>query len=83
MAKKTKKKKKSGGAPASNGGATRAVQTPSADGGEVTAAPPAAASLGTRRALKRAEKVSAKEQSAIAKKAARAKWDERMTAEGR
>lgn len=81
MAKKTKKKKS--GAAASNGAATRPAQTPPSEGGDATAAPPAAASLGTRRALKRAEKVSAKEQSALAKKAARAKWDERMTAEGR
>ena len=80
MAKKTKKKS---GAAAAKAGAAHAAQATQADGGSAAGAPPAAASLGTRRATKRPEKVSAKEQSAIAKKAARAKWDERMTAEGR
>jgi hypothetical protein len=77
------KKKKKSGAAAAKAGAARAAQAPPADGADGAAAPPAAASLGTRRATKRPEKVSAKEQSAIAKKAARAKWDERMTGEGR
>lgn len=81
MAKKSssKKKKKSGGSAPKVGSAP--VAPP--DGTEPTAAPPAAA-LGTKRGARtRPEKVSAKELSATAKQAARAKWDERMTAEGR
>jgi len=75
MAKKSSKKRKSGAA-----GPREAVPAPTS----TAAASPAAAPLGTRRGVRaRVEKVSAKAQAALAKKAARANWHARMTAEGR
>jgi hypothetical protein len=77
---KSKNKKKKSGAPAPKATAPAAPTEAS----KPDTAPPAGASLGTRRGLRpKVEKINAKEQAALAKKAARARWDERMTAEGR
>ena len=76
--KKNKKKKKL--AAASKMGAQGAAS----EGGRPTVAPPATSSLGAGRVVRtKIPKVSAKEQAALAKQEARAKWGERMTAEGR
>ena len=78
MSKKSKKK--------GRGGASR-VGTPSAtssERSEAAATPPAAAPLGSGRVVrKKVQKPSAKEQAALDKKAARARWSERVTSEGR
>jgi len=82
MARKKKKKKSGGSAVKAEAAGGRQALT--VEGGNATAPSPASAPLETRRGLRvRPKKLSAKEQSAIAKKAARANWDQRMTAEGR
>jgi len=79
VSKKSRKKKRRAGSAAkseSKGPATEAVQDATAQ--------PAATPLGTGRVLrKKVRKASPKEQAALAKQAARARWAERMTAEGR
>lgn len=80
MSKKSKKKKKRGGGASEAG--TRSA--PSSEGSGTAATPPPAAPLGPGRVVrKKVQKPSAKEQAALDKKAARAKWSERMTSEGR
>ncbi len=79
MAKKSKHKKKPGGGPPKVAAAPATTDTAA-----TSAAAPVGAGLGAKRGPRaRPEKVSAKDLSALAKQAARAKWDERMTAEGR
>ena len=75
MGKKSSKKKRRGGA-----APEASARSAPSESKEAAAAPP----LGSGRIVtKKVQKPSAKEQSALAKKAARAKWSERMTAEGR
>jgi hypothetical protein len=76
---RTKKNKKKRAAAANLSG-----QTAASEAGEAVKASPAAAPLGSGRVVRtKVKKPSAKEQAALAKKEARAKWAERMTAEGR
>ena len=75
MAKKSRKKKNK---------SKRDSQKAAPEAPKATAEPPAAAPLGTGRVLKKkVPPVSPKEKAALAKKAARANWAERMTSEGR
>lgn len=78
MGKKSRKKNRRGGRALEPGGPSPATETITAT------APPAPTPLGTERVVrKKVRKVSAKEQAALAKQAARDRWAERMTAEGR
>jgi len=62
----------------------RGAQSAAAEENQAHTAPPAAASLGTRRvARKKVPETSGKERTALAKQAARANFASRMTAEGR